>query len=69
MPQFGMGHVLSEWGWRESNFNTAWMQVVLDVDFTHAHAHADNAPFYARTTRACLWRRSVSAREEPQDLP
>ena len=32
-----------------------------DVDFTHVHERADNAPFYARTcTRACLWRRPVS---------
>ena len=37
---------------------------------TQAHAHADNAPFYAHVhTHACLWRHSVSAREEPHDLP
>ena len=33
--------------------------------FMHAHAHADNAPPFTRM----LWRRSVSAHEEPHDLP
>ena len=38
------------------------------VDFTRAHAHADTPPIilYARVHAR---RRSVSAREEPHDLP
>ena len=39
MPQFGMGHVLSEWGWRERNFNTAWMQVVPKTPLSRARSH------------------------------
>ena len=36
------------------------------VDFIHAHAHAENLHVRARTSK---WRRSVSAAEEPHDLP
>ena len=36
------------------------------VDFMHAHAHAENLHVRARTRK---WRRSVSAVEEPHDLP
>ena len=36
------------------------------VDFMHAHAHAENLHEHAHVNK---WRRSVSAVEEPHDLP
>ena len=36
------------------------------VDFMHAHAHAENLHVHAHVNK---WRRSVSAVEEPHDLP
>ena len=41
------------------------------VHVTHAHAQEDNAPLgpYAHVYTRMLWRRSVSAHEEPHDLP
>ena len=44
--------------------NKNWRRAHLN--FMHTHAHADNLHTRARTRK---WRRSVSAGEEPHDLP
>ena len=38
-PCNGMGRVLSEWGWKERNFNTAWIQVVPKTPLSRARTH------------------------------
>ena len=42
--QSGTGHTLFQWGWRERNFSTAWMQVVPKTPRSKARSQSFSQP-------------------------